>query len=210
MNFGDSVLYTENGKTYKATVLGSRIMDHHSGKDGEPLVQLAFFVDVPGVLGTARQGELVQWRVDVAHESHEYTDEHRAEAAKRGQHYPGIYGGGRWSEVDDEEPAYLLTPEARRLLTQSQLQGSRPAYPGSAESLATVTSTTGLTDLGSGSAEGLPEGIKPKVEDVVFTPGSVQTRPAMSDTFTVEHESETVAEGSSVSSADDGEKGTVN
>ena len=98
MKFEDRVLYLENGKTYNATVLGVRVLEHHSGADGEPLLHLAYFVDVPGVLGTSRQSELVNYRVDVAHASHAYTDEHRLAAKEKGMTYPGTYGGGRWTE----------------------------------------------------------------------------------------------------------------
>lgn len=94
MKFGDQVVFIENGKEFSATVLSARILDHHLGENDEPLLALGFFVEVPGVLGTARALELVQFRTDVAHESHEFG------AAAAQAKLAGIYPGGRWREVN--------------------------------------------------------------------------------------------------------------
>jgi hypothetical protein len=101
MKFGDQVVFTENGKEYQATVLAARELDGHSGENNEPLLQIGFFADKPGVLGTSRQNELVQFRTDVTHESHAFTPELQA---KNGQ----ILAGGRWREVG--APACSLSP----------------------------------------------------------------------------------------------------
>ncbi len=104
MKFGDQVIFTENGKEFSATVLSARVLDHHLGADDEPLLQLGFFAELPdpadpqhkatlNVIGTARQNELVQFRADVAHESHEFG------AAAAAAKLTGIYPGGRWREV---------------------------------------------------------------------------------------------------------------
>ncbi len=93
MKFGDQVILIENGKEFSATVLSARILDHHLGENDEPLLALGFFVEVPGVLGTARALELVQFRTDVAHESHEFG------AAAAQAKLTGIYPGGRWKEL---------------------------------------------------------------------------------------------------------------
>lgn len=105
MKFGEQVIFTENGKEYFATVLSARALDHHTGANDEPLLQLGFFKEVLdpadpkheatlNVIGTARQNELVQFRADVAHESHEFG------AAAAAVNLTGIYPGGRWREIN--------------------------------------------------------------------------------------------------------------
>lgn len=110
MNFGDQVIFTENNKQFKATVLSARVLDHHLGANDEPLLQLGFFAPVlapdgkteVNVIGTARQNELVQFRADVAHESHEFG------AAAAEAKLAGIYPGGRWREaVEPDTPLFV-------------------------------------------------------------------------------------------------------
>ena len=97
MKTGDTVLYSESGKSYLATVLGVRELEHHSGKDGEPLLHLGFFAPVfepdatgklkeVSVIGTHRQEQLAQFRVDVVHDSHEFAAHLKVP----------VYPGGRW------------------------------------------------------------------------------------------------------------------
>jgi hypothetical protein len=93
MKFGDQVIFTENGIEYPATVLSSRILDFHTGSNDEPLIALGFFKEIQGIIGTARESELVNIRHDVAHESHEFNDAANAVGLK------GTYAGGRWREV---------------------------------------------------------------------------------------------------------------
>lgn len=123
MKFGDRVLFTEAGQTYTATVLRQRELDDHMGANQEPLLDLGFFkpvmkpdakgfMVVKDVVGTESQSELVQFRIDVAHASHEFNP-----AAKRKYHlqYNGVnrvqdgqidhivnYPGGRWVELPEE------------------------------------------------------------------------------------------------------------
>lgn len=105
MKFGDAVLYRESNQLYTATVLGVRVLDDHSGEDDEPLLHLGFFKEVttPGpngipipkaVVGTSAQDGLVQFRLDVAHESHIYT------AAQQQKYGIAVYPGGRWQEIN--------------------------------------------------------------------------------------------------------------
>lgn len=105
MKFGNQVLFTESGKEFTATVLSERILDHHMGSNDEPLLSLGFFSEVPGVLGTARQNELVQFRADVAHETHEFSPDVASKGLK------GIYPGGRWKELagTDAPPTLVAT-----------------------------------------------------------------------------------------------------
>jgi hypothetical protein len=100
MKVGDLVIYSEGGKDFNALVLGEREIADHLGKDDEPLVTLIFAkerVDSFGtplpLHGTGQQSELVQFRLDVAHASHSYSDEQKKKYSKQ------AYDGGRWKEV---------------------------------------------------------------------------------------------------------------
>src|SRR5579859_5220449 len=122
MKFGDPVIYTENGVEYNAVFFSSRQVDDHEGSNNEPLINLGFFKEVKApdstgklvpknVVGTQAQTDLVQFRIDVAHESHEFSPE-----AKKRLHlqYSGSvipqkdgtikhvvsYPGGRWREPE--------------------------------------------------------------------------------------------------------------
>lgn len=101
MELNSTVIYTENGKEYTATVLEIRYLDHHQGENGEPLLHLGYFapvLDAEGkpkkLIGTQDQNSLVQFRIDVAHESHEFSPE----AGRKG--LKGTYPGGRWREIE--------------------------------------------------------------------------------------------------------------
>lgn len=104
MKFGHPVLYIESGQQYEAIVIRAREIDDHVGAQEEPLLDLAFFKQVldpakstpkkpvyRDVFGTQAQSELVQFRTDVAHESHEFSEEAQKKFGK-------IYPGGRWKE----------------------------------------------------------------------------------------------------------------
>lgn len=106
MKFGDNVILIENGEEFVATVFAERVLDDHTGTDGEPLLTVGFFKQpmVPGadgktlvpkmVLGTSQQHELVQFRTDVAHETHEFSDEAKQNLSVN------IYPGPRWRHID--------------------------------------------------------------------------------------------------------------
>lgn len=112
MKVGTVVIYTEgvDQKTkqpieFNALVLGERFIEHHLGEDDEPLLTLAFAkerTDAAGVPlpvhGTGQTSELVQIRLDVVHESHEYSEEKQREYGKK------QYDGGRWREVAARAP----------------------------------------------------------------------------------------------------------
>lgn len=141
MKVGELVLYTEgvDRKTgepieFNALVLGERTVADHSGADDEPLLTLCFAkerTDAAGiplpVHGTGQTSELVQIRLDVAHESHEYSEEKQRFYGKK------QYDGGRWREVGQ---AISAAPEAPE----------QAATPITAESL-------GLTDTGEKKEE---------------------------------------------------------
>jgi hypothetical protein len=112
----DTVIYTENGEDYVATVLATRNLDDHLGADDQPLLHLGFFAQVmmPGpdgkpvarnLAGTGAQELLANFRHDVAHVSHEYSEEYQKE------HNVTIYPGGRWTEA---APVQKLGPEAKK------------------------------------------------------------------------------------------------
>jgi hypothetical protein len=103
MKVGELVIYTEgqdkSGQPieFNALVLGERLVNDHLGDDGEQLLTLAFAkertdafgVPLP-VHGTGQTSELLQVRLDVVHESHEYTEAQQRFYGKK------QYDGGRW------------------------------------------------------------------------------------------------------------------
>lgn len=98
MKVGELVIYTEGGKDFNALVLGERHIADHMGKQDEPLLSLAFvrerldsFGNSLPLHGTGQQSELVQFRLDVAHVSHEYDEEQQKKYSRKS------YDGGRWS-----------------------------------------------------------------------------------------------------------------
>jgi hypothetical protein len=118
MKFNDVVIYIEGDKEYNALVLGERVgnftyrdggtpvASDHTGENGEPLLTLQFGkqrLDPAGqplpIHGTGQTQELVQIRVDVAHESHEYTPAEQSHFERK------RYDGGRWREVAASAPA---------------------------------------------------------------------------------------------------------
>lgn len=123
VKFNDVVIYSEGGKDYNALVLGERagnftyrdggalISGTHHGKSGEPLLTLVFTkerTDAAGIPlplhGTGQTSELVQVRLDVAHESHEYTPAQQRHLEKKS------YDGGRWREVSSSPAIPAETP----------------------------------------------------------------------------------------------------
>ncbi len=125
MNIGDTVIYLERGEQYVATVLGVRELEHHSGKDDQPLLHLGFFAPVHqadatgklvpvSVVGTHRQDQLTQFRVDVAHDSHEFPEELKAPR----------YPGGRWVEAvvafANDQPAEVEAPVVEKKKKKSE------------------------------------------------------------------------------------------
>jgi hypothetical protein len=112
VQFGDVVIYMEGGQEFKALVLGERpgnftyrdggqtFNEDHCGKNGEPTLTLAFakqrldpFKQPLPLHGTGQMSELVQFRTEVAHESHEYS------AGAKKHFGRNQYDGGRWREV---------------------------------------------------------------------------------------------------------------
>jgi hypothetical protein len=117
MQINDNVLYTENGVGYVATVLEIREFDHHMGENGEPLLHLGFFkpvmkADATGkmvrkaIVGTHEQFDLVQFRLDVVHDSHSFGEE----AQKKG--FSGVYPGGRWQYITFEAAPPVVDQES--------------------------------------------------------------------------------------------------
>lgn len=150
MKFGDPVIYTENGTDYVATVLATRELDHHAGADGQPLLQIGFFalptinrgIPAPGatiaaapdpdsvvrtVLGTSRQNDLVQFRADVAHQSHAFGPEAHADAATKRQILPTIFTGGRWREIN--EAPHALNPHELAQLANAKEEPQAEEVP---------------------------------------------------------------------------------
>ena len=140
MQINDTVTYRENGVDHTATVLGVRELDHHLGEDGEPLLHLGFFNPQPGLLGTQRQPELAQFRLDVVHLSHKFD----LDAAR-----PGLLGTQRQPELaqfrlDVVHLSHKFDLDAARA-------GLRGIYPGGRWFKAETS--TALTISGIGSPE---------------------------------------------------------
>lgn len=121
MKFGDVVIYKEFGQEYPALVVGSRELEHHGGANDEPLINLVFVRSIPdpsdrtktlAVSGTSRESELIQFRHDIAHESHAFSEEAAKELSDKGLLPPGgAVPGGRYvlaSVVNAEPPAQLV------------------------------------------------------------------------------------------------------
>lgn len=150
MKVGALVIYTEgvDRKTgepieFNALILGERVVAGHEGEDGEPLLTLCFAkerTDAAGiplpVHGTGQTSELIQVRLDVAHESHEYSKEQQSFYGKK------QYDGGRWREVGQAIPA---APEATQ-------EAATLSVPTPAETPITAESL-GLTDAGEKKEE---------------------------------------------------------
>lgn len=107
MKFGTVVIYKEFGQEFPALVVSSRELEHHAGENGEPLVNLVFVREVKNgagevinVSGSSREAEAVQFRHDVAHDSHAFSEEAKAELVRAGQLPPGgEVPGGRYVEA---------------------------------------------------------------------------------------------------------------
>jgi hypothetical protein len=135
MKVGELVTYTEgtDPKTqepleFNALVLGERFTPDHLGADGEALLTLcfakerrdAFGVAMP-IHGTGQTSDLIQVRLDVAHQSHVYNTTQRAKYER------ATYDGGRWREHgtpviqperrDDRGPEYKFNGVERRGVT---------------------------------------------------------------------------------------------
>jgi hypothetical protein len=155
MKIGDSVLYSEQGQDYVATVLEIRNLDNHLGSNGEPLLHLGFFAQKfkPGanglltrasIAGTHEQYDLAQFRFDVAHISHSFDPKLKLPT----------YPGGRYREVVISEPVVAGS-------------GSERWY-GQGDDW-TKTEGAGLTDDTSKSSD-----ITDSSEDISDTEGTIQ------------------------------------
>jgi hypothetical protein len=142
MTFGDVVIFTEGGKTYNALVLSERVLEHHLGEDDQPMLNLVFIqekLDGQGkpvaMIGTGLVSELMQFRYDVVHDSHAFSDQAKKDLAEKGHLPPaGVMPGGRWKSVleayggeqvvsDGEQPAEAVTGSGQQTAPSSPPQG---------------------------------------------------------------------------------------
>lgn len=109
----DLVRYFESkdSEGTNALVLGTREIPDHLGEDGQPLVTLVFVQDKAHPIsgqplqlhGTGQQTDLLQLRNDVAHISHEYSEEQQKKYGKK------AIEGGRWRLLSADEASEALS-----------------------------------------------------------------------------------------------------
>jgi hypothetical protein len=104
------VKYLEAGKEYDALIVGQSrfVQPSHHGVGDQPLVHLVFVKPNPNQ--QTGLGDLIQWRHDVAHVSHEFSKEDREKANAAGHPLPESYPGGRWKEADGVVPVAHSKP----------------------------------------------------------------------------------------------------
>jgi hypothetical protein len=170
MKFGDVVIYKEFGREFPALVLSSRELEHHSGENGEPLINLVFVKEVKNgagevinVSGSSREAEALQFRHDIAHESHEFTDAAKEELTRKGLLPPGgEIPGGRYIEAavieehdssDNSEPVTVASTEGEALTGNGSEGAPAPA--------ADASSAPASSDSGDAGDEAAAED-KPK------------------------------------------------
>jgi hypothetical protein len=119
---GDVVLYHAFGKTLNALVVGSRVSEvAHLGKNGEPLLHLAFIKQIPPNAPhkrpTVLMAELttpeIEIQYDVVHVSHEFSDAYKsAKGLYSEAQIVSLRGHGEWEEVPVQvaAPAPELPP----------------------------------------------------------------------------------------------------
>lgn len=96
MNYGKAVRYTENGKEMDALVVHEHgLYPEAKGKNGQPLVHLLIADPAKEALNLADMHGKTILRLDVAHASHQHSDEWIAAHPTQ----PKEWSGGRWSEM---------------------------------------------------------------------------------------------------------------
>lgn len=151
LKFGDPIVFIENEKEINAIFLRSRILDDHLGSNGEPLVDLGFFqqVTAPGpdgklvirdLVGTDWATDIVQFRIDVPHVSHEFSQEAKKKLMRiyggtEVTHPVGdpsphcVYPGGRW-KLQENPPD---NPPAEELKVEEPAAAEEPAQESEAD-----------------------------------------------------------------------------
>jgi hypothetical protein len=106
MFYGKAVKYTENGKEFDGIVFHEHFgLESHQGENGEPLAHILFPDPAKEHLNLADPMAKMVVRHDVAHASHEFTDE---EVKKYGE----VFAGGRYHE--SRSPLEVLKEVADR------------------------------------------------------------------------------------------------
>jgi hypothetical protein len=102
MFYAKAVQYTENGKLFDAIVFHEHSrLESHLGANDEPLVHIVFADPAKEHLNLADPMQKMIVRFDVAHASHEFSDEELAAYEKRGFDAAKELGAGRWHESRD-------------------------------------------------------------------------------------------------------------
>jgi hypothetical protein len=102
MVYGKAVKYTENGKLFEAIVFQEHFgLESHLGANDEPLVHVLIADPAKEHLNLADPMQKMIVRHDVAHASHEFTEEELADYERRGIDAAKQLSNARWHESRD-------------------------------------------------------------------------------------------------------------
>lgn len=136
---GDVVTYTRQGRAVNALVINSRDGEvSHLGKNGEPLLTLAFVKfpapnaphKRPTVLQAAVSEPEIEIERDVVHVSHEFSAEFKKQKGISTEALIATHRGqGEWSEVEDAEKIAAQQEVARLNHLVSDLTSQKDEEP---------------------------------------------------------------------------------
>lgn len=132
---GDVVLFSQLGRTVNALVLGVRSGEvSRLGKDGEPLLKLAFIKfpapNAPHKRPTPLQAELAEQEIqiehDVVHASHEFSSDFKRDKGVQTEAQIAAHRGhGEWTEADDRNDAAFGVLLNDNAATRNSLKDAR-------------------------------------------------------------------------------------
>lgn len=149
MVYGKAVKYTENGKLFDAIVFQEHFgLESHLGANDEPLVHVLIADPAKEHLNLADPMQKMIVRHDVAHASHEFTEEELADYERRGFDAAKQLSNARWHESRDprEVVAELAAKAAEKAAHEAAVKESKttPAA-GAVTSVGTPPAVTSST-----------------------------------------------------------------